>query len=112
MVTPALEIGGRLELAGMVSRACLNGGVSFASDDGWVQKRRFSMAGAGDRLPAFEAKTGTPRAYGNVKAGLEFLTRSGWELKAEYGLRAAKDHREQIVELRAALRFQSVFERN
>lgn len=104
-VSPALEIGSRFELAGLVARAYLNAGASFASGNGGQQKQRFAILGAGDGLPSFETETGTPRVYGNARAGIDLVTTSGWELRAEYGLRAANGYREHNAELRAALRF-------
>jgi hypothetical protein len=105
MLTPALEIGSRFEIAGMATRAYLNAGASFASQDGWQQRQRFSAMGAGDGSPSFKSETGMPRVYGNARAGIDLVTKSGWELKAEYSLRAANGYREQSAELRAAFRF-------
>ncbi|KUL94664.1 hypothetical protein DK26_17335 [Bosea sp. WAO] len=104
-LSPALEIGTRLEIAGMATRAYLNAGASFASQDGWQQRQRFSALGSGDGSPSFKSETGMPRAYGNARAGIDLVTKSGWELRAEYGLRAASGYREQSAELRAAFRF-------
>ncbi|CAH1651551.1 conserved hypothetical protein [Hyphomicrobiales bacterium] len=104
-VSPALEIGSRFELAGLVARAYLNAGASFASGNGGQQKQRFAVLGAGGGIPSFETETGMPRVYGNARAGIDLVTTSGWELRAEYGLRAADGYREHNAELRAALRF-------
>jgi hypothetical protein len=46
-----------------------------------------------------------PKTYGNLSAGLEYVTPKGMELKTEYALRGNGQYRDQSLTLRAAYRF-------
>ncbi|MDF3837836.1 autotransporter domain-containing protein [Cupriavidus basilensis] len=104
MTTPSLEIGGRVDLGNMTIRPYATAGVSFLSNGGWTAQMQFaSLAGSG--VAPFQIETGAPRTYGNLTVGLDLVTKKGFELKAEYGLRAANNYVDQSARLRAALRF-------
>lgn len=104
MTTPSIEIGGRFDLANATLRAYAIAGVSFLSSGDWTTRLQFADLSANDVAP-FEIRTGMPKVYGNLTAGLEFLAKDGVELKAEYGLRAADRYLDQSAMLRAAMRF-------
>jgi uncharacterized protein YhjY with autotransporter beta-barrel domain len=101
MATPSIEIGGRVDLEGATLRPYLAAGVSFVSNGD--TKARLSLAEFS--MAPFQITTNLPKTYGNVTAGLELVTSKGWELKAEYTLRGAKDLLTQSAALRLAMRF-------
>jgi uncharacterized protein YhjY with autotransporter beta-barrel domain len=101
MATQSVEIGGRIDVNEMTLRPYLALGVSFLSNAD--ARARISLTEF--QVAPFSVTTNLPRTYGNVTAGLELLTKSGWELRAEYGLRGAADHLTQSATLRAAMRF-------
>lgn len=104
MSTPSIEIGGRFDLARATLRAYAIAGVSFLSNGDWTSRLQFADLSDTGVAP-FAVKTGMPKTYGNLTAGLEYLTKGGFELKAEYGLRAADRYLDQSAMLRAAMRF-------
>lgn len=104
MTTPSIEIGGRFDLADATLRAYATAGVSFLSNGGWASDLQFADL-SGNGVAPFTIKSGMPRTYGNLTAGLEYHATSGFELKAEYGLRAAERYLDQSAMLRAAMRF-------
>jgi uncharacterized protein with beta-barrel porin domain len=105
MVTPALEIGGRFDLGdGAILRPYATAGVSFLANGGWTA--RMHLAGfSGSGIAPFRITTGAPQTYGNLTAGLELQKKGGFELRAEYGLRAASHYTDQTASIRAAFRF-------
>lgn len=104
MTTPSFEIGGRVDLGNMTVRPYAAAGVSFLSNGGWTARTQFtSLASSG--VAPFQIETGAPRTYGNLIVGLELVTKKGFELKAEYGLRAAKNYVDQTARLRVAFHF-------
>jgi uncharacterized protein YhjY with autotransporter beta-barrel domain len=105
MVTPALEIGGRIDLGDdAILRPYATAGVSFLTGGGWTARMHLSEFAASGIAP-FRITTGAPKTYGNLTAGLELLTKKGFELRAEYGLRAAERYTDQTASVRAAWRF-------
>lgn len=105
MATPGLEIGGRINVSKtMTLRPYVIGGVSFLGNGGWVARMQLADFAASGIAP-FQITTGAPKVYGNLTAGLELATQSGFELRAEYSLRAAQRYIDQTASLRAALRF-------
>lgn len=105
MVTPALEIGGRIDLPNdTILRPYATLGVSFLAGSDWTARMQLSEFAASEIAP-FRITTGAPDVYGNLTAGLELQTKGGFELRAEYSLRAADRYTDQTASLRAALRF-------
>ncbi|KUL93942.1 hypothetical protein DK26_19570 [Bosea sp. WAO] len=105
MVTPALEIGGRIDLPNdTILRPYATLGVSFLAGSDWTARMQLSEFAASGIAP-FRITTGAPDVYGNLTAGLELQTKGGFELRAEYSLRAADRYTGQTASLRAALRF-------
>jgi len=104
MATPSVEIGGRFDLAEATLRTYAIAGVSFLSNGDWTSRLQFAdLAGKG--VAPFTVRTNLPKTYGNLTAGLEYRTKGGFELKAEYGLRAGDRYLDQSAMLRAAVRF-------
>lgn len=102
MVSPMLEIGGRRNLAnGSTLRAYLAGGASFLSGGDVVTTMELSSLGS----EPFSLKSGMPKTYANLSAGLEYVTPKGLELKTEYSLRANGQYRDQSLTLRVAYHF-------
>lgn len=103
MLTPTLEIGGRIELKqGGTLRPYLALGATWMSDNTWTTTNRL-MGDSGSG--AFEITTTNPRVTGNAKAGLEFLNRNGLELRAEYEGNFAKRYASHTGILRLAKHF-------
>ncbi|CAN7213824.1 autotransporter outer membrane beta-barrel domain-containing protein [Cupriavidus necator] len=101
MVTPGLEVGGRVELAGATLRPYLAVGASaLLSGDATasVSLAEFSAA-------PFQITTRMPKWYGDATAGFELLTQGGWAVRAEYRLRGARDYVDQSGMLRVARYF-------
>ena len=102
MVSPMIELGGRKDLAnGSTLRSYVAGGMSFLSGGDVVTTMQLSSFNA----TPFSLKSGMPRTYGNLSAGLEVVTPKGMELKTEYALRGNGQYRDQSLTLRAAYRF-------
>ena len=102
MVSPMIEIGGRHDLDnGSTLRSYAAAGMSFLSGGDVVTTMRLS----GFNTTPFSLKSGMPKTYGNLSAGLEYVTPKGMELKTEYALRGNGQYRDQSLTLRAAYRF-------
>jgi uncharacterized protein YhjY with autotransporter beta-barrel domain len=103
MTTPSVEFGGRINLPNAVLRPYAIAGVSFLSSGDWVSRLR--MDSMPDSVAPFMVSTNVPKTYGNFTAGLEMLNDNRFELKAEYGLRGARDYFEQSGTMRFAVHF-------
>ncbi|MBB1597772.1 autotransporter outer membrane beta-barrel domain-containing protein [Achromobacter sp. UMC46] len=102
MVSPMIEIGGRTDLDnGSTLRSYAAAGMSFLGGGDVVTTMQLS----GFDTTPFSLKSGMPKTYGNVSAGLEYVTPKGMELKTEYALRGNGQYRDQSLTLRAAYRF-------
>ncbi|MFV0282313.1 MAG: autotransporter outer membrane beta-barrel domain-containing protein [Castellaniella sp.] len=102
MVSPMLEIGGRRNLAsGSTLRAYLVGGASFLNGGDVVTTMELGSLGS----KPFSLRSGMPRTYANLSAGLEYVTPKGFELKTEYSLRVNGQYRDQSFTLRTAYHF-------
>lgn len=102
MVSPMVEIGGRKDLDnGATLRSYAAAGMSFLSGGDVVTTLQLS----GFNTTPFSLKSGMPKTYGNLSAGLEYVTPKGMELKTEYALRGNGQYRDQSLTLRAAYRF-------
>lgn len=102
MVSPMIELGGRKDLAnGSTLRSYVAGGMSFLNGGDVVTTMQLS----GFNAAPFSLKSGMPRTYGNLSAGLEMVTAKGMEFKTEYSLRGNGEYRDQSLTLRAAYRF-------
>ena len=102
MASPMVELGGRKDLAnGAILRSYVAGGMSFLSGGDVVTTMQLNGSGA----TPFTLRSGMPRTYGNLSAGLEYVTPKGVELKTEYALRGNGEYRDQSLTLRAAYRF-------
>jgi hypothetical protein len=75
--------------------------MSFLSGGDVVTTMQLNGPGA----TPFTLRSGMPRTYGNLSAGLEYVTPKGVELKTEYALRGNGEYRDQSLTLRAAYRF-------
>jgi len=105
MMTPGLEVGGRIDLGNDATlRPYAIAGVSFLANGGWTARMHLTEFSASGIAP-FQITTGAPKIYGNLTAGLELQAKNGFELRAEYGLRAATRYTDQTASVRAALRF-------
>lgn len=101
MVSPMLEFGSRSNFEQATLRSYIGTGMSFLSGGDVTTSlslKRFD-------LTPFSLKSGMPTVYGNLSAGLELVTLKGFEVKAEYGLRFAKDYSSQSLAIRGAYRF-------
>ncbi len=105
MVTPGLEIGGRIDLGNEITlRPYAIAGVSFLANGGWTARMHLAEF-AGSGIAPFRMTTGAPKTYGNLTAGLELQAKNGFELRAEYSLRAADRYTDHTGSVRAAFRF-------
>ena len=105
MATPGIEIGGRIDLGDqIILRPYAIAGVSFLANGGWTARMHLAEF-SGSGLAPFRMTTGAPKTYGNLSTGLELQTKSGFELRAEYSLRAATRYTDHTASVRAALRF-------
>ncbi|WP_454672845.1 autotransporter outer membrane beta-barrel domain-containing protein [Achromobacter pestifer] len=102
MVSPMVELGGRKDLDnGSTLRSYVAGGMSFLNGGDVVTTMQLS----GFNTTPFSLRSGMPKTYGNLSAGLEYVTPKGMELKTEYALRGNGQYRDQSLTLRAAYRF-------
>lgn len=102
MASPMIELGGRKDLAdGSTLRSYVAGGMSFLGGGDVVTTMQLDIPGG----TPFKLRSGMPRTYGNLAAGLEYVTPKGVELKTEYALRGNGQYRDQSLTLRAAYRF-------
>ncbi len=101
-LTPALEIGGRVDLQGGVLRPYLSVGVSWMSDSAWVVDGRLQSDPSKE---SFRLRTSLPKVMGEVKTGVELVSAEGYEIKAEYDLRFAKGYVSRTGILRMAVHF-------
>lgn len=102
MVSPMVEVGARTDLDnGATLRSYAAAGMSFLGGGDVVTTMQLS----GFNTTPFSLKSGMPKTYGNLSAGLEYVTPKGMELKTEYALRGNGQYRDQSLTLRAAYRF-------
>ncbi|MHC3911591.1 autotransporter outer membrane beta-barrel domain-containing protein [Achromobacter marplatensis] len=102
MVSPMVEVGARTDLDnGATLRSYAAAGMSFLGGGDVVTTMQLS----GFNTTPFSLKSGMPKTYGNLSAGLEYVTPKGMELKTEYALRGSGQYRDQSLTLRAAYRF-------
>ncbi|WP_233237907.1 autotransporter domain-containing protein [Bordetella sp. LUAb4] len=103
MVSPMLELGGRHDLKGGATlRSYVAAGASFLSGGDVVTSMQLSNVNAAP----FSLRSGMPRTYGNLAAGLEYVTAKKWELKTEYALRASGHYRDQALTLGRPIGFE------
>ncbi len=82
-LTPALEVGGRANLAnGMVLRLYTSAGVSWLSQGQWSQHSRLSAAPA--EAAAFSTVVRTDQVVGRVTAGAQLFATNRLELRLQY----------------------------
>ncbi|PZP42709.1 MAG: hypothetical protein DI601_17475 [Azospirillum brasilense] len=80
--TPALEVGGRLNLGeGMVLRPYASAGISLISNGDWTATARFAGQPAGR---GFRATTPIPDTLGKFAVGAELLSGGNWDFKLQY----------------------------
>lgn len=102
MLTPAIELGGRIDLKKATLRPYASLGVGWLSDSRWNTEVRLEGEPT-DQY--FRVSTSLPQTYGELKLGVELLSRDGVELKAEYGQRFANNYTDRYGELRMAIHF-------
>ncbi|VVE42529.1 outer membrane autotransporter barrel domain-containing protein 8 [Pandoraea horticolens] len=101
VLSPAIEVGARLDYRGVTVRPYLSAGMSFASKgDVSVEASLVQFPGA-----AFRITSSQPRVYGNFALGVELLSSKGLEVRAEYNLRTAASQTVQSAALRLAKHF-------
>ena len=101
VLSPAVEVGARLDYRGVAVRPYLSAGMSFASKgDVSTEASLVQFPGA-----AFRITSSQPRAYGNFALGVELLSSKGLEVRAEYNLRTAPSQTVQSAALRLAKHF-------
>jgi len=99
MFTPALEIGGRVDVGpAQILRPYVVAGATILTDTGTTISGNFNGY-------SFSATSYGPRAILRVEAGLQLYEVKGWEMKAEYLLSAADSYLSQSVGMRAAKHF-------
>ncbi len=82
-VTPALELGARLDLAGgYILRPFARLGVSLLTNDDWTISARLAGAPAG--VPGFETAIPLDQVTTQVSAGLQLWAANGLDLRLGY----------------------------
>ncbi|WP_374625288.1 autotransporter outer membrane beta-barrel domain-containing protein [Pandoraea sp.] len=101
MLSPALEVGGRIDYRSVTVRPYVSAGMSFAS------KGDVSTEVSLVQFPSdpFRITSSQPRVYGNFAAGVEVLSAKGLEMRVEYNLRTAPSQTVQSAALRLAKHF-------
>jgi hypothetical protein len=99
MFTPALEIGGRVDVGpAHILRPYVVVGATVLTDTGTTISGNFNGF-------SFSETSYGPRAIARVEAGLQLYEVKGWEMKAEYLLSATDFYLSQSVGVRAARHF-------
>ncbi|WP_150608985.1 autotransporter outer membrane beta-barrel domain-containing protein [Pandoraea cepalis] len=101
VLSPAVEVGARLDYRGTTVRPYLSAGVSFASKGDVSAEASFVQFPSA----AFRITSSQPRVYGNFALGVELLSSKGLEVRAEYNLRTASSQTVQSAALRLAKHF-------
>jgi outer membrane autotransporter protein len=82
-LTPAVEIGGRVNLEdGMALRLFVNAGVGFASTDSWSQDSRLAIAPPG--TGSFTTRVGMDPVVGRVSVGAQLFASEAYEFRLQY----------------------------
>ena len=96
-----VELGGRVNTdAGMILRPYAAVGISFLPNSTRAIDARLVEASAADGT--FRTYLNSPDVLGNLEAGLQIYGQGGFELKAEYGLKAGNAYLSQSGGARVA----------
>jgi uncharacterized protein with beta-barrel porin domain len=105
VITPALELGGRVNLGmqSLILRYYADTGVSFMpGNDRTVQS---SLVGAPATLGTFGTETQLPNVLGDIGVGVQLYQANGFEVKAEYDTQIGSAFFSQGGTLRLAYHF-------
>jgi hypothetical protein len=99
-----VEFGGRLALQeGIIVRPYAAIGVSFLPNNTRTVNASFVGAQPGDGT--FQTFINSPNVLGDVDVGVQLYRAGGFEVKAEYALKAGNPYVSQTGSLRAAYHF-------
>ena len=103
VANPAIEIGGRLEAAGVTFRPYASVGMSFLSSDRVVGTAR--LQGAPAAVASFQTVARTPDTLADLGLGLQAISVGGFEVTAEYHAQLGRDFTGQMGSARLSYRF-------
>lgn len=104
VISPMVEFGGRVNTdSGMVLRPYAAMGISFLPNSTRAIDARLVEASAADGT--FRTYLKAPDILGNFEAGLQIYRQGGFEVKAEYGLKAGNAYLSQSGGARVAYHF-------
>jgi len=102
--TPAVEIGGRIDLEGGATLRPFAGvGVTFLSGNDWTVESRFRKADAA--AGAFMSTVDNPGAIGTVRAGIAVMTAGNLDLTLQYDGGFANGYTSQAGAFKVTWRF-------
>ncbi len=104
MVTPMLEIGGRIALRDdMMLRPYVAAGLSLLSSDSWKQTGRLSLAPSG--TGGFTTSVPIAQVEGRVATGMQLYTNGPIDLRLQYDGEFSRSTTAHSGSLVAAVRF-------
>lgn len=104
VISPMVEFGGRLALQqGIIVRPYAAIGVSFLPNNTRTVNASFVDAQPGDGT--FQTFINSPDVLGDLDVGVQLYRAGGFEVKAEYALKAGNEYVSQAGSLRAAYHF-------
>ncbi|QRG07357.1 autotransporter outer membrane beta-barrel domain-containing protein [Xanthobacter dioxanivorans] len=103
-ISPQLEIGGRIDLTPEFwLRPYASAGASFFANDG--MDIGVSLGATPGLVPDFFTRTTIPSVLGNVTAGLQLFSTTGYELRTEYKADFGNNYLAQEASVRFAVTF-------
>jgi hypothetical protein len=101
-ISPALELGGRVDMGAAILRPYVVTGATFLPDN----KRTIAIGFTGlPELGTLNMVADGPSVLGTLEAGLQLYRAHGLEVKGEYGLQAGTSYLNQSLSLRGAYHF-------
>jgi hypothetical protein len=102
-ITPALELGGRIDMGGMILRPYVIGGAMFLPNNSATTNASFT--GIAAQFGSVPIAINGPSVLGTAEAGLQLYRAHGFEVKADYMLSAGDSYLSQTIGLRGAYHF-------
>ncbi|WP_205648697.1 autotransporter outer membrane beta-barrel domain-containing protein [Acuticoccus kandeliae] len=104
VVTPAIEIGGKVAInEDWHARLFASGGVSLSTEDSWTTSAKLAAAPAG--TGSFETTLPIADVVGRIGAGLQITSKTGFDIRAEYGGAFGDDYTSHSGTFRLIKRF-------
>lgn len=102
MISPSIELGGRIEAADLGIRPYLGLGVNWMPDNRWDTKATLKSDTSGD---SFRLSQELPSVFAEYRLGMDIETKEGMLLRAEWRQRVGDRYNDRSAQLQLGVRF-------